>query len=49
MGQLAQGTFTEQISRTFLAKNIDELVEKLKKFEKNSTVRSLLESSLRAC
>jgi len=49
MGQLAEATFVQRLSGTFIAKDIDELLDKLMEFEKNTTVRSLLESSLCAC
>ena len=48
MGKLAQATFFQRLSRTYLAESIDDLMEELKVFEKNATVRLLLESFLLA-
>ena len=46
MGKLAEATFFQRFSTTYLAKSIDDLMDELKIFEKNATVCSLLESSL---
>ena len=48
MGKMSQATFIQRLSRTYLAEGIDDLMDNLRIFEKNATVRSLLKSSLLA-